>query len=461
MITLADYTIYGFWFLVFLFAVILFRRTIKGNPASRFLVPAYILHAIGSISFGLIYYYYYGIGDTFGYYHLSKAFLQAVSDDPSQLGKILTSTDMAYFQRIAGLYNYRGYAIVPPIVMVAKVAMAFELITAGYYLPTCLFFGFFGFIGSWAMFRTFQKIYPTLYREFSFACLFLPSIIYWASGLSKDSLTFGALGFLIFGTYNIFFLRRRIISNALLIVVAANILFVIKAYIIVAFLPAALSWAIVGFQARIKSPALKRLFFPFTLIFLIVGFGLINQFLSSNLEQYALENVSDNMLNYKASLDTYGNAGSAYSIYSVGGGTAGFISMLIPAFITAFFRPFPWEIHNIFALLSAAESFIILFLFWRLYRRLGFKRMILTLTAEPVVLFCVLFAFIFGVAVGIASQNFGTLVRYRIPALPLFISSLFIAYYSVTGKSLWARRQVPQQRMRSLHQTIPSPGSAK
>ena len=42
------------------------------------------------------------------------------------------------------------------------------------------------------------------------------------------------------------------------------------------------------------------------------------------------------------------------------------------------------------------------------------------------VLFCFIFAITFAFAVGISSYNFGTLVRYKIPFMPFYLSGLFI-----------------------------------
>lgn len=441
MIQAIDYFIFFAWLGVLSVILIAYRNTrLRTDPAARYFMPAFMLHALGSLSFALVYWYYYGYGDTFGFFNIAHMFRQAISDDPGKLIGVFTSFDMDFFNSIASQYGYRGwYAMVPHTVSVAKVATFFSFLTGVHFLPISLFFGFFSFLGSWAMYRTFQRMLPALYKEFAYIVLFFPSIWFWGSGLSKDSLTFGGLGFLIYGTYNLFFLRRKGLQSIIITILAAYLLFHVKPYVVVAFMPAALSWWVIGYQQKIRSAAIRKLFFPVALILLIVGFGLINQFLSSNLEQFSLENVQGNMLGYQAGLERYGTAGSQYSLYSFGGGNVQFFSMMIPAIITTFFRPFPWEMHSFFAAIAAAESFIMLILFWRLFRRLGLKQMLQTLYSNPVVLFCTIFAIIFGISVGIASQNFGTMVRYRLPAIPLFLSGIFIAYYSVTGKSLWKR----------------------
>lgn len=453
MISIGDVAIFTLWLGILSLAVIIYRnnRLIK-DPASKYFLPAFLLHALGSLSFALIYAYYYGYGDTFGFYNISKFLRQSISDDPGKIVPVFTSFDMDFFNGLATQYGYRGwYAMMPHTISVAKASTFFSFFTGVHYLPISLFFGFFSFLGSWAMYRTFQRAFPALYREFAYIVLFFPSIWFWGSGLSKDSLTFGGLGFLLYGTYHLFFLRKNLIQNSFITIVAVYLLLNVKPYVVVAFLPAALSWFIIGYHQKIRSAAVRKLFFPVAMLLLIAGFGLINQFLTTNLEQFSLDNVQGNIMGYQANLDRYGTAGSSYTLFSFGSGNAQFFSMMLPAIITTFFRPFPWEVHNPLALFAGGESLLMLFLFWRLYRRLGSRLMLRSLYTEPIVLFCVIFALIFGVSVGIASQNFGTLVRYRLPAIPMFMASLFIAYYSVTGKSLWQRSRKASPATRNMH----------
>jgi hypothetical protein len=59
----------------------------------------------------------------------------------------------------------------------------------------------------------------------------------------------------------------------------------------------------------------------------------------------------------------------------------------------------------------------------------GFLRFIRFAINKPILLFCFAFAISFAFAVGISTYNFGSLVRYKIPMMPFFISALFIMPY--------------------------------
>ena len=63
---------------------------------------------------------------------------------------------------------------------------------------------------------------------------------------------------------------------------------------------------------------------------------------------------------------------------------------------------------------------------------IGFFRVIIK---EPLLVHCLIFVLLFSFGVGIASTNFGALVRYRIPVIPFFYTLLYIV--SVKGKFIW------------------------
>ena len=49
---------------------------------------------------------------------------------------------------------------------------------------------------------------------------------------------------------------------------------------------------------------------------------------------------------------------------------------------------------------------------------------------EPLLLYSLIFTLIFAFGVGIASTNFGALVRYRIPLIPFYFPLIYVIYKS-------------------------------
>ena len=61
--------------------------------------------------------------------------------------------------------------------------------------------------------------------------------------------------------------------------------------------------------------------------------------------------------------------------------------------------------------------------------KVGIKKFILTIINKPIVLYCLMFSIIFALFVGATTLNFGSLVRYKIPAIPFYVIGLFFILY--------------------------------
>jgi hypothetical protein len=93
-----------------------------------------------------------------------------------------------------------------------------------------------------------------------------------------------------------------------------------------------------------------------------------------------------------------------------------------------FYRPFLWEINSPIALLSALESLAFLLLSLNFIFKKGIKKFFSVPFSDPRILMCFVFAFVFAVAVGTASANFGALSRYKIPCTPFYLMMILLMY---------------------------------
>jgi len=127
--------------------------------------------------------------------------------------------------------------------------------------------------------------------------------------------------------------------------------------------------------------------------------------------------------------------GSAYTLGDFDYSPAGMVRKFPLAVWVTLYRPYLWESHNIVMILSALESLAMLILTIYVIWKSGIRFFYRSLTTKPIVIFCFLFTIMFAFAVGISTYNFGSLVRYKIPMMPFFISGLFIIlYYSKVEK---------------------------
>ena len=93
---------------------------------------------------------------------------------------------------------------------------------------------------------------------------------------------------------------------------------------------------------------------------------------------------------------------------------------------TAIFRPFIWESGNFIMLFSGLENLILIFGSFYLIIKIRPTKFFKTIFREPLLVHCLIFVLLFAFGVGIASTNFGALVRYRIPLIPFFYSLLYV-----------------------------------
>ena len=78
-------------------------------------------------------------------------------------------------------------------------------------------------------------------------------------------------------------------------------------------------------------------------------------------------------------------------------------------------------------LVTALENTVILIFFIYIFLKVGPINYISGTFSEPMSMFGFVFALIFSFAVGLTTANFGSLVRYKIPAMPFFLASIYIA----------------------------------
>jgi hypothetical protein len=195
-------------------------------------------------------------------------------------------------------------------------------------------------------------------------------------------------------------------------------------------LPGAVLWAFYQKISNIKSAIVKGLILPFILIAAFGVVSLIFSKISSSLGEYAnydqmvtkAKNTQEDLLD----ATRYGK--NNYNIGKIDGSTSGMLKIAPNALIAGLFRPFIWEARSVFIAVSGIENAFLLFSIIFLLIKLKFVRFFKYLFSEPVLMFSFVFTVFFVFGVGLSSTNFGALVRYRIPAIPFFVATVFIMF---------------------------------
>ena len=413
--------------IILIYAIAFAVRSSVTDKVNRvYFIPALTVKVIGALAVGFVYQFYYDGGDTFNYHTQGSRYIWEAFMDSPATGLELLLTDGSdqtvgykYSSRILFFSDPSSYAVV-------RIAAIIDLFTFSTYSATALVFSLFCFIGMWMFFLTFYEQYPYLHRGLAIASFFIPSVFFWGSGLLKDTLTLGCLGFITYGVYRIFIMKNRSLIYWALLLIPLYGIYTIKLYILLTFLPSSIIWVFLANLQSIRSVVLKLMLFPFVISAAIaIGYFAMLKAGEDN-NKYALNSLAKTaqVTAYDIRYYTGRYAGSGYSLGELDGTFGSMIRLAPKAINVSLFRPYLWEARNPLMLLSALESlFLLFFCFYILYKK---NVQILNAISQPNILFAILFSISFAFAVGVSTFNFGTLVRYKIPLLPFFLVALIL-----------------------------------
>lgn len=413
-------------FIVFFIAMKI-RPYLTDSKTRKYFIPALSLKVVSALLLGIIYQFYYGYGDTLNYHTKgSRIVYEAFLDNPFVGLKLLFSggeyeaETFMYASRIA-FYKYEN------AYLIVKIASVLDLFTFSSYGGTAVLFALLGFIGCWMMYQVFYKRFPSLHFSFAMVVLFIPSVCFWSSGILKDTITFSAVGVALFYFDLILFRNNYSVKNLIILILSLYIIFLIKTYILICFIPGLLIWYFWGYLVKIKSSALKLIITPFIVIMVtLLAFWAIT--LVGEVDQrYSIENIGETarITGVDLAFGTGLGAGSTYVLGQLDGSIESMIRLFPEAINVTLFRPYLWEVNNFLMLIAALESLAILcFTIYAIYK-VGFIGFFMFIK-DPFILFCFIFSIVFSFAVGVSTFNFGTLMRYKIPIIPFYLSSLIL-----------------------------------
>lgn len=429
---LRDFVVTPVVILLVLAAAFMVRGRLTDDITRRYFIPALAARILGALAVGFIYQFYYNGGDTFAFHtHGSRVIWEAFLDSPEKgIRLLLANGDLQ-----PTVYNYASkiwYYQDPQSYFVIRILAVIDLFTFSSYSATAVVFATISFSGAWVLFQTFYRQYPEAHGWLALSCLFVPTVFFWGSGIFKDTLTLAALGWATFACYNLFLRRRRQGINVLILLIACWVIYSVKKYILLSFLPALLLWIFIRNFSRIRSLVARALLVPFVVavVAVLAYYTILKvaeddpRYNISKLAQTAKITAYDIRYGWGART----GEGSGYTLGTLDGTWQSMIALAPGAINVSLFRPYLWEVRNSLMLLSSLESTLLLFL--TLYVVYKARSRVWAQLVKPDVLFCLFFALVFAFAVGVSTYNFGTLSRYKIPLTPFYLVALGLIHYS-------------------------------
>lgn len=405
----------------------------KRYPKGHLLRPYYLrglyIKFAGAVFIALVYEYYYGGGDTYNYFHQAKVINSSLSNSLETWFKLIfnypVETNPELYPYVSQLIWYDGSAY-----MVSVIAALLGLFSGTTYIPIALLFAYFSFTGVWAMYRTFVGIYPKLYKELAVVFFFIPSTFVWGSAVFKDTICMFGLGWLTYTTFRIFINRDFSRRNFFMLTLSFYLIYSIKIYILLGFLPALSVWLLTTYSAKIRIAGIRFMSKVIFIVIAIIGFFFFSRIFAKELERYSLDNIADTAATTRSYIFYIsGEEGSAYDLGEFDPSIGGILKKFPQAVVVTLFRPFLWEARKVIVILSALEALLFLYFTVKAFTVSGLKVTIRLIGKDPNLLFFLVFSLVFAFAVGISSYNFGALSRYKIPCLPYYGAFLVVLIY--------------------------------
>jgi hypothetical protein len=421
------------------------NSALSDSPIRKYFITALTIKFFGALSSGLIYEFYYGGGawDTFNFHIMGSNIINCMLDD-FEIGWKLLMLDAGEYDPelmpyIGNFYSF--YFKEDSAFFISKLSAVIGLFTFNSYTTIACTFGAFSFIGNWCIFTVFYKEYPQYINSLAAPILYIPSVIFWGSGLFKDSIVFGCLGIIIYALYTIVVEGKDYLKNILIIIIFIFIAYRVKDYVALAIFPAAFMIILQKYKSRIKNRFFRSLIAP-TVLGLTFYFSV--DIITSNTfgENISIDQTINTIQNMQQWHTQVSSIETSYNLGDYEPSILGVIQKAIPAINVTFFRPYIWEASGFLMIIAALESHVIFILFILTILSSSPKRLLNLIRNEPLITFSLIFSLVLGFIVGFTSYNFGALVRYKIPILPLFISSiLLLRKISNENKHIYSSRK--------------------
>lgn len=389
---------------------------------------------LGGIAFALFhtYYFTYG-GDTKSYFHDMNVITNYFYDDP-----------LATLGYLSENFNYLTNEISRETIFkwgtkeffLIRFATIINIFGLNSYWSTTILFSVFSYVGTWQLYLVFAKRYPHLWNQMAWAALFLPSFIFWGSGIMKDTLGVGFLGVFLYALSNIYDNRKGKILYLIVMVISAMVIFSVRAYILFGLLPAVMIWIALGLKDKIHNVLMRMIFMPFILIFMVVSVVVSFSFLGQYNSQFSTDNIIGTAWSYQhwhyvegQNTSEQHGRGSSYTLGDYDPTPLGVMKLFFPAVNVTLFRPYFWEVKNPAMAILSIESFVFILFTIFIILRVGPLVLVRAIISDPFLLMSLIFSIFFSFAVGFSTWNFGALARYKIPALPFYAASLILLNY--------------------------------
>ena len=232
ILSFADVYLTPLYFILILLLVIKWYRKHKTTPGASYILPAFIVKFLCCIAMALLYNFYYGYGDTFGYFTGGTEIRKAFLDNPFYAVELIFKPGNEVSDKALEHFNFMSgvkfdQSATNNMIRIAGIA---AILGMGTYIPMAFILASLGLIGSWKMYRVFSAEFPQYQKLAVYTCLFSPTALLWSAGVIKDTICLFGLGLCISSIYKIL-KRTELLQGLIEGLIGAFLLLIIKDYL--------------------------------------------------------------------------------------------------------------------------------------------------------------------------------------------------------------------------------------
>jgi len=416
-ISILDIFIAIVWFVI-LYAIVSSRANKQKEEIRRYYSSNFLSKVFFAITFTLFYIFYYGGGDTVAYWDGAVVLNKLAFNSPSSFIEALTNESSDLFRSKHFNIN-TGF---PPGWIyreqegwfVCKITSFFSLITFRSYLAAVIIFGYFVSDATWKIFEIISKLKLHNIRTAAFCMFFVPSVGFWCSGISKDTIIYISILNILHSVLDVFINKKKInIGLVLRIIFFAWIILQIRSFVIAAILLPLLTAFSARFIKNYSSSGFVRFFLR--TIFFAIGFVGFFLFTSSGFIKEMADKASVIQTDFKNN-PLY--TGKRYEIDVSDPSATGMMRAFPISVFYGIYKPLIYEALSPTLILNGLESTVLVFLTVSFFLRGNVFKKIRYIQQSEFLVFAFVFVILIGFMAGYTSVIYGVLVRIRAPLLP-------------------------------------------
>lgn len=406
------------WFLYIVYLVLLLLIIRKNRfftfpgQSHLFVSSLFLIKVIAGFFVWYIYSYFYTdrtTADAFSYYDDGLVIYSALREHPADFFRMITGIGgdsphlMAYYDTCRFWIKPFNYGLFNDSRTMIRLNALLSLISAGNYHIHVLFVQFLAFTGLTGLYRIFTLHFKVQRFLLAGIVYLLPSVLFWTSGLFKESVLMFAFGGFLWQVHSIF-LHKLSIKRIAFLLLFLLLLLMLKFYVIVSAAPG-IAWLVLA--KRVKRGRL--IWFTAIHVAFFFSMWLVKPLLGYDFPRTVYQKQHD-FVSFAQSL---GNVGSLIELPELKPQFDSFLLHSPGAFYNTLMRPFIWESGSLTQKVAGLENILILTLV--LMALFSLRSQVRHNAWSG---FSASFVIIMFILCGLTTPVLGALVRYKVPALP-------------------------------------------